>query len=226
MPDDPKSDLSGKVISAGFGLVLLLIAVLLTYGAFFEPRRPGDTFDLPAQGYLLLASVYALTLSLLVSVVNRPAVQRIQSALSTVALLSFAGFFVWLAVLAAVAPPRETRPGLGHYTFAVLVFFAAGSGTFLGFVALLQHRRAAKVSAPPPALSPGSMLIWPLLALFKAPLGSAVVFGLCAGLTFFGEWLGGRFGHPLAGAVAFLVVPMVVGVLAAGRSAARQIRGG
>ncbi|HEY3447699.1 MAG TPA: hypothetical protein VGK67_15190 [Myxococcales bacterium] len=210
----------GRLFSVGMGGIMLLVSSMLTWGAFFEQHSS----ELPALGYLLLVVVWSLTVHLLLSGFRQPLVRRLSAATSALAFVAFTVFIVWVAIQAA-SSPAETCARSGRYTFAVLVFFVAGCGVWLMASALLQQRRARLESKPPAPLAPGAVLFWPFLALAKAPLGTAVVGLALFGSAALGEWLGGRWGHPLTGAAAFLLVPIVVGVVLTGLAAARKVRG-
>jgi hypothetical protein len=201
---EPMPSRAGEVaFSVGLGAVMPLIALALTWGAFFEKGH--ESQSLGAPGYLLLAVVWALAVAPFVALVRVPRVARLAGWISGAAGVAFGLFFVSVVLREIwMRPPGAPIPP-GRATFLalfVLVFV-------LGIALLLSARRGP----PSERASVGIVALWPLMLVVKSPLAALVVFATTTGILYLGERAGARYGHPLAGCSA--ATALLVTLLAA-----------
>ena len=201
---EKKPSRAGEVaFSVGLSAVMLLIALALTWGAFFEKGHESESLGVP--GYLLITVVWALAIAPFVALV--PRVGRLAGWISGAAGVVFGLFFVSVVLREIWTRPAGAPIPPGRATFLSLLILVFAFG-----LALFRSSRRAG-AAPVERESMGIITLWPLMLVVKAPLAAVGLFAIATGLIYLGESLGARSGHPIAGCA--LATALIAGLLAA-----------
>jgi hypothetical protein len=207
----------GRMLSAGLGILLLLVSGGLTAAVLFT-KRPAGNKPWPVAPYaLLLVVMWSLSIGSLTSSARRRWLRRLSRWSMGTGALGLAAFLVCVWVRSETAGTMD----LVSAALAGVVLFvvAVGLALFTGERRAVRRGDAARDSV---FASPVSIAAWPVLLAFKSPLAFALTFLVVIGVSYIGALIGAARGAPLWGALVgsavLLFVVASVGALARRRA--------
>lgn len=183
--------------NAAFALLMTLIALPLTFFPLFEGMPTDWTLVDWGLSIALLGVLWGLAFHFILSCFRRPRAQRASRFLIRFALILFAGFLA--VVFLKDDSESSIRFPLGETIGAFILFTWA-----MGLVFYLGDRKRRSLSPSQTddiTRSPLIVLLWPLLMFAKSPLTAMLGFLPILGILYLGQWVGGKWGHPMAGAL-------------------------
>ncbi len=183
--------------NAAFALVMILIASALTFFPLFEEKPTDWTLVDWGLSLVLLGAIWGLAFHFFLSCFRRRWAERASRFLIRFALILFAG--VVAASFLKGDPESRVRFPLGETIGAFILLTWA-----MGLVFYIDDKKRRSLSPPKTddiTCSPLIVLLWPLLMFAKSPLTATLGFLPILGILYLGQWLGGKWGHPLAGAL-------------------------
>jgi putative effector of murein hydrolase LrgA (UPF0299 family) len=207
--------------NAVFALLMTLIALPLTFFPLFEGMPTDWTLVDWGLSLALLGAIWGLALHFFLSCFRRPRAERASRFLIRFALILFAGFLA--VVFLKDDSESRVRFPLGETIGAFILFAWA-----MGLVFYFGDRKRRSLSSPKTediTRSPLIVLLWPLLMFAKSPLSAMLGFLPILGILYLGQWVGGKWGHPMAGAL-LSAAGLFAALLATRLLASRKGKGG
>jgi hypothetical protein len=206
-----------RIWSLGFGLLMLLISILLTYGAFFE-KRTEQNIDIPILNLIFaLVITWSFTICCFCTFFKHPFVVRmyqLSGVLGTVTLMILLLFMSSKELLTRTGQHLTSFDGTE--TFFVLLTALNVIGLIIFFLSKYKcNKQTENINSQSIASSPLIIVVWPIIIFARSLFG--LFWLLCVvALTFLGNWIGSKNAYPLLGTVCgFALLPILGAILLA-----------
>ncbi len=202
-------NLSNRLFYYGFGILMLLISVLLTYGAFFEKQKAEDFIKSDILStVLILIVVWSFTLYCLTTCSNRVWIKRIGERSGTLGSVTLIVFLISLGIREIVIKKHQAfLSSNGGVTLWITLVFII----LVGLVLYFSERKSFKRSKEKKYLSsPWLIIAWPLMFIGRSPTIGLLVFLFLIGIIYVGERIGQIYSQPLIGAFCGLGIYIII----------------
>jgi hypothetical protein len=199
--------LTDRIWSLLSGLIMLLISVGLTYGAFCE-KRTNQNVDIPVLNITLLLTVtWSLTICCFCYLFRHPFLVRTYRVSGFLSAASLMLFLLLISLKEMLTRYEQQITSFnGTETFFVLISALNVIGIFIFLSSKYQESKQAKnTNSDSIASSPLIIFIWPIIFLARNLFGLFWLFCVIA-LTALGNWIGAKLTHPFLGTVFGLVL--------------------
>jgi|GEM_PF-3269168 len=202
----PEKKFNQTLFDLGFGILMLLISLFLSYGAFFEKGIDDQEGALDSVlVYLLLFVSWSLTSSLLLGCLNRIWAERFSTIIYISAVLGLTAFLVMIHI-----KDIQTR---GAATFLVFLIFIILTGVLL-YILGKREIKKGKTDKKDIISSPWIIILWLPIMLCQSPLLGSLLLLPILGIFYLGERMGELYDKPLWGAFCGLFLLLALfGVL-------------
>ncbi len=207
--------------NGAFAFVMTLIALALTFFPLFEEKPTDWTLVDWGLSFVLLGAIWGLAFHFFLSCFRRPWAERASRFLIRFALILFAGV-VAVSFLKGDSESPVRFPLTETLGAFILLTWAMGLVFYHGDK---KRRSLSPRVTEDITCSPLIVLFWPLLMFAKSPLTAVLGFLPILGILHLGQWIGGRYGHPMTGAL-LSAAGLFAALLAARLLASRKGRSG